>query len=66
MKATIVDSADLPLKQLMEATDQTVTVEFKNGRVYVLAGGFVVAEPSAKGDDGTIDIQWDGNKGGFQ
>ncbi|VVN10162.1 phage tail tube protein [Pseudomonas fluorescens] len=66
VKATIVDSADLPLKQIMEATDQTVTVEFKNGRVYVLAGGFVVDEPSAKGDDGTIDIQWDGNKGGFQ
>ena len=66
VKATIVDSADLPLKQIMEATDQTVTVEFKNGRVYVLAGAYVVDEPSAKGDDGTIDIQWDGNKGGFQ
>jgi len=66
VKATVVDSPDLPIKQIMAATDQTVTVEFKNGRVYVLAGAYVVDEPSAKGDDGTIDIQWDGNKGGFQ
>ncbi|WP_237882053.1 phage tail tube protein [Pseudomonas sp. PGPR40] len=66
VKATVIDAPDLPIKQLMEATDQTVTVEFKNGRVYVLAGGFVVGEPASKGDDGTIDIQWDGNKGGFQ
>ncbi|MGF6136492.1 phage tail tube protein [Pseudomonas laurylsulfatiphila] len=66
VKATVIDSPDLPIKQIMEATDQTVTVEFKNGRVYVLAGAYVVDEPSAKGDDGTIDIQWDGNKGGFQ
>lgn len=66
VKATVVDSPDLPIKQIMAATDQTVTVEFKSGRVYVLAGAYVVDEPSAKGDDGTIDIQWDGNKGGFQ
>lgn len=66
VKATIVDAPDLPIKQIMAATDQTVTVEFKNGRVYVLSGGYVVDEPSAKGDDGTIDIQWDGNKGGYQ
>jgi len=66
VKATVVDSPDLPIKQIMAATDQTVTVEFKNGRVYVLAGAYVVDEPSAKGDDGTIDIQWDGSKGGFQ
>ena len=66
VKATIVDAADLPIKQIMAATDQTITVEFKNGRVYVLSGGYVVDEPTSKGDDGTIDIQWDGSKGGFQ
>lgn len=66
VKATVIDSPDLPIKQIMEATDQTVTVEFKNGRVYVLSGGYVVDEPTSKGDEGTIDIQWDGSKGGFQ
>lgn len=66
VKATVVDTPDLPIKQIMTATDQTITVEFGNGRVYVLSGGYVVDEPSAKGDDGAIDIQWDGNKGGFQ
>lgn len=66
VKATIVDAPDLPIKQIMADTDATITVEFKNGRVYVLSGAYVVDEPTAKGDDGTIDIQWDGNKGGFQ
>jgi hypothetical protein len=66
VKATVVDTPDLPIKQIMAATDQTITVEFGNGRVYVLSGAYVVDEPAAKGDDGTIDIQWDGNKGGFQ
>ena len=40
--------------------------QVKEAKPYVLAGGYVVDEPSSKGDDGTIDIQWDGNKGGFQ
>jgi hypothetical protein len=66
VKATIVHSPDLPIKQITTATDQTITVEFKNGGVYVLSGAYVIGEPASKGDDGTIDIQWDGTKGGWQ
>ena len=56
----------LPIKQITRATDQTITVEFKNGGVYVLSGAYVIGEPASKGDDGTIDIQWDGTKGVWQ
>lgn len=64
--ATVVDDPDLPIAQLMGATDATVTTEFANGRIYVLSGAYVVEEPSAKGEDGTIDIRWEGSKGVWQ
>ncbi|MCO7594272.1 MULTISPECIES: phage tail tube protein [Pseudomonas] len=63
---TVVDDPDLPIAQIMAATDATVTVDFGNGRTYVLSGGYVVDEPAAKGDDGTIDLKWEGTKGVWQ
>lgn len=66
VKLTCVDDPDLPIKQIMAATDSTVTVEYGNGRVYVLSGAYVVGEPSAKADDGTIDFEWNGTKGVWQ
>ena len=66
VKCTCVDDPDLPIKQIMAATDSTVTVEYGNGRVYVLSGAYVVGEPSAKADDGTIDFEWNGTKGVWQ
>jgi len=66
VKLNAVDDPDLPIKQLVEGTNQTLTVEFGNGRVYVLSGAYLVGEPSAKGDDGTIDFEWNGVKGVWQ
>lgn len=66
VKATVVHEPNLPIKQIMEATDATITVEFKNGGVYVLSGAYVVDQPASKGDDGTIEFQWDGSKGVWQ
>lgn len=34
----------------------TVTCEFKNGKLFVLAGGYLVGEPSYKDDDGTAEF----------
>lgn len=66
VKLTCVNDPDLPKKQIMSATNSTVTVEYGNGDVYVLSGAYVVGEPSAKGDDGTIDFEWNGTKGVWQ
>ena len=60
---TVVDDPDLPLAQLAAATDTTVTVEFANGRVYVLSGAYLVGEPAAKGEDGTLDCVGKAPKG---
>ncbi|MBK3431404.1 MULTISPECIES: phage tail tube protein [Pseudomonas] len=66
VKVTAVHTNDLDIKKLVNGTDMTVTVEFKNGKVYVLAGAYLVDEPSSKGDDGTIELQFDGIKGTWQ
>lgn len=66
LKFTAVLTPDFPRKKLVDGTDMTVTCEFKNDTVYVLSGGYLVDEPSANGDDGTIELQFDGNKGVWQ
>lgn len=63
VKLTAIDDPDLPIQQLMTATNSTITVEYANGRVYVLSGAYIVGEPSTKGDEGTIDFEWNGDKG---
>ena len=66
VKLTAIDDPDLSIKQIMAATNSTITAELANGRVYVLSGAYVVGEPSAKGDDGTIEFEWNGIKGAWQ
>lgn len=57
---------DLPLKELVEKTDMTVTAEFKNGKVYVLSGAYLVDEPSVSSDEGKISFMFNGAKGVWQ
>ena len=66
VKLTCVNDPDVPKKQIMATTDATLTVEFANGEVYVLSGAYVIGEPAAKGDDGTLEIEWNGIKGVWQ
>ena len=66
VKMTAIHTPNFPVKALTNGRDMTVTCEFSNGKVYVLAGAYLVDEPSAKGDDGTIELQFDGIKGNWQ
>jgi hypothetical protein len=66
LKVTAIHTPNFPIKALASGRDMTVTCEFSNGSVYVLAGAYLVDEPSAKGDDGTIELQFDGIKGSWQ
>ena len=66
IKLSAVDDPELPIKQIMAATNSTITAELANGRVFVLSGSYVVGEPASKGDDGTIDFEWNGVKGVWQ
>ena len=66
LKMTALHTPDFPLKALTEGKDMTITCEFNNGKVYVLSGAYMVDEPSSKGDDGTLELQFDGVKGVWQ
>lgn len=56
---------DFPREDLTTDTDMSVTVEFSNGGVYVLSGGWL-ANPAAQKDDGKTELEFNGSKGIWQ
>lgn len=66
VKVTAIFRDDFPLDTLNKMSDGTVTAEFPNGKVYTLSGAYLVGEPAAKADDGTIELEFEGGKGIWQ
>ncbi|HDR9049462.1 phage tail tube protein [Burkholderia vietnamiensis] len=66
VKVDAVFEKSFPIEKIQSADDMVVTVEFKNGRVYVLSGAYVVGEPAATGDDGKASLEFNGVKGRWQ
>lgn len=52
-----------PLEEVRSATDVVVTADFANGMTYVLSGACVVGEPSLGSDEGTTELEWNGDQG---
>ena len=63
LKFYAVHTPNFPLKALTEGTNMTITAELKNGKVYTLSGAYLVDQPSSNGEEGTIEMQFDGIKG---
>lgn len=66
LNVTAVLTPDFPRKQLVEGVDMTIVGEAANGSVYVLSGAYIVDEPAYSGDDGTVDLVFNGRKGIWQ
>lgn len=66
VKLSAIFRDDFPMDKVAKATDMTVTAEYPNGKVYTLSDAFMVGEPSAKADDGTIELEFNGTKGIWQ
>lgn len=66
IKADVSFTKDFPIKKLQDSIDMVATVEFKNGKTYVLQGAYLVGEPSASGDDGKVSIELNGTEGTWQ
>lgn len=66
LKVDALFTPGFPMKKLQDATSMTVTAEFKNGRTYVLSEAYQVGEPVVSGDDGKIQLQFDGVTGVWQ
>lgn len=66
IKGTFIFVPGFPLAKLNTGTDMTITAELANGKVYTLSGAYLVGEPMAKGDDGEVDLEFNGIKGIWQ
>ena len=66
VKLSAIFRDDFPMAKVAEGTDMTVTAEFPNGKTYTLSSAFLVGEPTAKADDGTIELEFEGVKGIWQ
>jgi hypothetical protein len=66
VKLTVFFRPDFPMDAIANGTDMTVTAEFANGKVYTLSGAYLVGEPSANGEDGTIELEFEGARGIWQ
>lgn len=66
IKLTAIFMPDFPMETLRTNTELTVTAEMANGKVYTLSVAFLKGEPSAKGEDGTIELEFGGKRGQWQ
>jgi len=66
VKVTAAFVPGFPIATLQSGTDMTVTAELANGKVYTLSGAFLKGEPTVKNDDGTVDLEFSGDKGLWQ
>jgi hypothetical protein len=66
IKLSAIFMPDFPLDTLQTNTEMTITAELSNGKVYTLSGAFMKGEPSAKGEDGTVELEFGGLKGQWQ
>lgn len=66
IKGAFIFTPNFPLEKLNTARDLTITAELANGKVYTLSGAFLIGEPAAKGDDGEVDLEFNGVKGIWQ
>lgn len=66
IKGSFLVPSSFPLSMLETGTDLTITAELANGMVYTLSGAYVVGDAALKGDDGEVDLEFNGKKGDYQ
>ncbi|XZG71728.1 phage tail tube protein [Chitinibacteraceae bacterium HSL-7] len=66
VKATGIVGADFPLDTLRDATDLSVQAEFANGKIYTLGDAWLANEASVKGDEGEVELEFNGLRGNWQ
>lgn len=66
VKLSAIFMPEFPLETLQTNTEMTITAELANGRVYTLSGAYLKGEPAAKGEDGTVELEFGGKRGQWQ
>ncbi len=66
LKVDALKTKGIDWAKLTNATNMTVTCEFRDGSVYVLAGAYTVDEVNVTGDDGKVPLHFNGESGEWQ
>ena len=66
VKVEALVTRDTDIGKLSQGTNMTVTVEFANGKVYVLSGGYLVGEANYSSDEGKVSLEFNGTEGDWQ
>lgn len=66
VKLTAIFTKDFPMDKIRNGTDMTVTAEMPNGKVYTLSQSELMGEPTVKGDEGEVELEFNGKKGVWQ
>jgi len=66
VKLTAIFGPNFPRERIVTASDMTVTAELANGTTYVLSGAWLANQAPVKGDEGKVDLEFNGMKGIWQ
>jgi len=65
-KVTAKVPGNFPVDKITTADQMTITSELANGQVYVLSNAWLSGEANHNAEEGTVDLEFHGEDGGYQ
>ncbi|MFP1739783.1 phage tail tube protein [Lonsdalea quercina] len=66
VKGTFKVPSSFPVDKITSSDTMTITAELANGQVYVLSGAHLSGEANHDAENGTADLEFHGEEGGYQ
>ncbi|EBX2364004.1 phage tail protein [Salmonella enterica subsp. enterica serovar Bovismorbificans] len=66
VKGTFKVPKSFPVDKLTTSDQMTITAELANGMVYVLSSAWLHGEANHNAEEGTVDLEFHGEEGGYQ
>ena len=66
VKGTFKVPKEFPVKKVTTSDQMTITAELANGQVYVLSSAWLHGEANHNAEEGTADLEFHGEDGGYQ
>ena len=66
IKGTFKVPKNFPVTKITDSDAMTITAELANKSVYVLSGAFLVGEANHNAEEGTVDLEFNGDDGFYQ
>lgn len=61
VEGTITDRGNLDVDDLVQATDETFTLEMANGKVYIVRNAYFAGEGTVTTEEGEIEVRFEGD-----